>query len=189
MAVAAIAFILCLPAPLLMAQQGWDDHNRSDRTFARDIARNYLESCPPNAILFTQGDNDTYPLWYAQEVEGIRTDIRIVNLSLLGVDWYINQLRHATNDSKAIPLTLSSDKIIGDKRNQIVDNDKSKFKNQTMELSEVIKFIGQDDPKFQIYSEGLDDYFNYVPTKKFKITIDADAMKKIILFLNQWWKR
>jgi len=178
MAVAAIAFILCLPAPLLMAQQGWDDHNRSDRTFARDIARNYLESCPPNAILFTQGDNDTYPLWYAQEVEGIRTDIRIVNLSLLGVDWYINQLRHATNDSKAIPLTLSSDKIIGDKRNQIVDNDKSKFKNQTMELSEVIKFIGQDDPKFQIYSEGLDDYFNYVPTKKFKITIDADAMKK-----------
>jgi hypothetical protein len=177
MALAGIAFLLCLPAPFLMASQGWDDHDRSNRTFARDIARNYLESCPPNAILFTQGDNDTYPLWYAQEVEGIRTDVRIVNLSLLGVDWYINQLRNATNESKPITLALSSDKIIGDKRNQVVDNDKSKFKNSTMELSEVIKFIGQDDPKYQLYSEGLKDYFSYVPTKKMKITIDAEKMK------------
>lgn len=122
---ALVAFIICLSGPILMAQQGWDDHNRSTRTFARDIARNYLESCPPNAILFTQGDNDTYPLWYAQEVEGIRTDIRIINLSLLGVDWYINQLRHATNETQPIQLILSSDKILGDKRNQIVSNEKA----------------------------------------------------------------
>ena len=177
MALAVIAFLLCIPAPFLMASQGWDDHNRSDRTFARDIARNYLESCPPNAILFTQGDNDTYPLWYAQEVENIRLDVKIINLSLLGVDWYINQLRHATNESAPIALTLSADKILGDKRNQVVDNDKSKFKNQTMELKDVLEFIGQDDPKFQVYSEGLEDYFSYVPTKKFKLTIDAEKMK------------
>jgi len=176
-ALAFIAFLICIPAPILMAQQGWDDHNRSGRTFARDIARNYLESCPPNAILFTQGDNDTYPLWYAQEVEGIRTDVKIINLSLLGVDWYINQLRHATNDSKPIKLTLTADKILGDKRNQVVSNDKSKFKNQVMELSDLLKFIGQDDPKYQIYNEGLEDYFSYTPTQKLKITIDADAMK------------
>lgn len=172
------AFLLCAPAPFLMASEGWDDHDRSERTFARDIARNYLESCPPNAILFTQGDNDTYPLWYAQEVEGIRTDVRIVNLSLLGVDWYINQLRHATNDSKPIALTLSEDKILGDKRNQIVTNDKSKYRNQTMELADFINFIGQDDPKYQIYSEGLEDYFSYMPTNKVKITLDAESMKK-----------
>ncbi len=175
---AIVAFLLCIPAPYLMASQGWDDHDRSDRTFARDIARNYLESCPPNAILFTQGDNDTYPLWYAQEVEGIRTDVKIINLSLLGVDWYINQLRHATNDSKPIKLTLGSEKILGDKRNQIVTNDKSKFKNSTMELKDVVDFIGQDDPKYQIYSEGLEDYFSYVPTTKIRLTIDAEAMKK-----------
>ncbi|HRF76920.1 MAG TPA: DUF2723 domain-containing protein [Chitinophagales bacterium] len=177
MALAVVAFLLCIPAPFLMASQGWDDHNRSDRTFARDIARNYLESCPPNAILFTQGDNDTYPLWYAQEVENIRPDVKIINLSLLGVDWYINQLRHATNESAPIALTLSADKILGDKRNQVVDNDKSKFKNQTMELKDALEFIGQDDPKFQVYSEGLEDYFSYVPTKKFKVTIDAEKMK------------
>ena len=175
---ALVAFIICLSGPILMAQQGWDDHNRSTRTFARDIARNYLESCPPNAILFTQGDNDTYPLWYAQEVEGIRTDIRIINLSLLGVDWYINQLRHATNETQPIQLILSSDKILGDKRNQIVSNEKSRYKTNTMELSEFIKFIGTDDPKLQIYSEGLEDYFNYMPTQNLRITIDPETMKK-----------
>lgn len=177
LSLAIIAMLICIPAPILMASQGWDDHDRSDRTFARDIARNYLESCPPNAILFTQGDNDTYPLWYAQEVEGIRTDVKIINLSLLGVDWYINQLRKATNDSKPIQLALSADKIMGDKRNQVVSNDKSKYKNQVMELSEVIKFIGQDDPKYQVYNKGLEDYFSYTPTQKLKVTIDADAMK------------
>lgn len=175
--VGIVAFLMLAPAPYLMATQNWDDHDRSDRTFARDIARNYLESCPPNAILFTQGDNDTYPLWYAQEVEGIRTDIRIVNLSLLGVDWYINQLRNATNDSKPIALTLGPEKILGDKRNQIVSNDKSKFKNTTMDINDFLNFVGQDDPKYQIYSEGLEDYFSYMPTDKLKISIDNEAMK------------
>ncbi|MEZ5014852.1 MAG: DUF2723 domain-containing protein [Chitinophagales bacterium] len=176
MVMSIVAFVICLPAPLLMGAQGWDDHDRSDRTFARDIARNYLESCPPHAILFTQGDNDTYPLWYAQEVEGIRTDVKIINLSLLGVDWYINQLRHATNDSPPIKLSLTPDKIMGDKRNQIVKNEKSKFLNQTFELSDFVKFIGTDDPKIQIYSEVLKDYLSYSPTQNLKITIDSAAM-------------
>ncbi len=168
-----IAGALCLTAPVLMGAQGWNDHDRSERTFARDIARNYLESCPPNAILFTQGDNDTYPLWYAQEVEDIRTDVRIVNLSLLGVDWYINQLRHATNQSGPIALTLSYDKILGDKRNQIVANQESKYAKQTFELKDLIKFVGSDDRKYQLYSEGLEDYFNYLPTQNIKITVDG----------------
>jgi hypothetical protein len=76
-----------------MGKGGWDDHNRSQRYMARDFAMNYLNSCPPNALLITAGDNDTYPLWYAQEVEGIRTDVRIVNTSLLQIDWYIDYLQ------------------------------------------------------------------------------------------------
>ncbi len=172
MATAIVAFLICVPAPLLMAQQGWDDHDRSDRTFARDIARNYLESCPPNAILFTQGDNDTYPLWYAQEVEGIRTDIRIVNLSLLGVDWYINLLRHATNDAAPVNLMLTQDKVLGDKRNQIGSSEKSKYVKSQLELTEFMKFISSDNQKYQDYNEVLEGFVNYVPTQNIKITID-----------------
>lgn len=102
--VAIATTVICLFVPYMMGKAGWDDHNRNGRFMARDFATNYLESCPQNAILFTQGDNDTYPLWYAQEVEGIRTDVRIVNLSLLGVDWYINFLHHAANKSGPVPF-------------------------------------------------------------------------------------
>lgn len=99
------AFAICLLAvPILMAFKGWDDHDRSDKTLAFDSARNYLSTLDKDAILFTEGDNDTYPLWYAQEVDGVRTDVRIINLSLLGIDWYIDQLNYATNDSKPIPM-------------------------------------------------------------------------------------
>ena len=93
------SFAICAIVPLLMAQQEWDDHDRSQKTLAPDLAKDYLESCAQNAILFTFGDNDTYPLWYAQEVEGVRPDIRIINNSLLGIDWYINQLRYKVNEA------------------------------------------------------------------------------------------
>jgi hypothetical protein len=89
----AAALICMLAVPVLMAAEEWDDHDRSKKQLARDLAKNYLESCAPNAILFSFGDNDTYPLWYAQEVEGIRKDVRVINYSLLGIDWYINQMR------------------------------------------------------------------------------------------------
>ncbi|HMC87146.1 MAG TPA: DUF2723 domain-containing protein, partial [Chitinophagaceae bacterium] len=100
-----IAFAVCMLAvPVLMGQQEWDDHDRSKKVLARDLAKDYLESCAPNAILFTYGDNDTYPLWYAQEVEHIRPDIRVINNSLLGIDWYINQLRYKVNESDSIDV-------------------------------------------------------------------------------------
>lgn len=169
--VAIILTVICLSAPVLMGSQGWDDHNRHGRTLARDFARNYLESCPPNAILFTQGDNDTYPLWYAQEVEGIRTDVRIINLSLLGVDWYINQLRHATNDAGKIDLLLGPEKILGDKRNAIRFDNNSKFKNRTLELKEVVLFMGNDKAEaFNAQGE------NYIPSQSLKITVDSASV-------------
>ena len=92
-----------------MGYQNWDDHDRSKRYTARDFAMNYLDSCKPNAILFTMGDNDTFPLWYVQEVENYRTDVRIVNLSLLNTDWYIDQMKKDAYDGKAVPFSMDRD--------------------------------------------------------------------------------
>src|SRR5690606_33385045 len=106
---ALIAIIIGLVAPTIMAAEGWDDHNRSDRFFSVDSASNYLESCEPNAILFTVGDSDTFPLWYAQEVEGIRTDMRVVVLSYYNTDWYIYQSMRRHYESEPFPYTLTEE--------------------------------------------------------------------------------
>src|SRR5690606_38292126 len=87
-----------LAGPVILAKDGWDDHDRSEKYLARDIAKDDLESCAPNAILFTYGDNDTYPLWYVQEVENVRPDVRVVNLSLLSADWYVRQVTKKVNE-------------------------------------------------------------------------------------------
>ncbi len=140
-----VAFALCLLAvPVLMAFKGWDDHDRSDKTLARDTARNYLSSLDKNAILFTEGDNDTYPLWYAQEVEGVRTDVRIINLSLLGIDWYVDQLNNATNDSKPIPMIWKPEDYRGDYLNQAqyVASDRIDA-NAYYPLKEVLQYLNQ----------------------------------------------
>ena len=101
---AAVAYIVGLIVPLQMVSQTWDDHDRSHRYTARDFGENYLNSLEKDAIIFTNGDNDTFPLWYAQEVEGVRTDVRVVNLSYLSTDWYANQMQHPYYDAKAIKM-------------------------------------------------------------------------------------
>lgn len=101
---AAVACVLGIAVPLQMVSQTWDDHDRSGRYAARDFGMNYLSSLDPNAIIFTNGDNDTFPLWYAQEVEGYRTDVRVVNLSYLTTDWYANQLRYPYYDAPAVDI-------------------------------------------------------------------------------------
>ncbi|MFM7023871.1 MAG: protein O-mannosyl-transferase family [Flavobacteriales bacterium] len=116
---AMFALVMTLVVPCLLAAENWDDHDRSGRYSASDIAKCYLESCAPNAILFTNGDNDTFPLWYVQEVEGFRTDVRVVNLSLLNTDWFINQMKRKAYDSEPVPFSLTEDKYREDKRNGI----------------------------------------------------------------------
>jgi hypothetical protein len=109
---------LCfLLVPFVMGYQNWDDHTRAGNYVAPDSARNLLESCARNAILFTNGDNDTFPLWYLQEVEGVRTDVRIINLSLLNTNWYIHQLRDSSNDAPPVPLSVTENYYMGERNN------------------------------------------------------------------------
>ena len=168
---AILAMAICLIVPVLMGAQGWDDHNRSHRFTARDFGKNYLESCAPNAILFTQGDNDTYPLWYAQEVEGIRPDVRIVNLSLLGVDWYIDNLRRKINESDAVIINVDSSSYRGSNRDYIrFYENKSIPQNDYYPLGTVLDFMFSEDKKNKIDYGG--DVLNYVPAKNVFIPVD-----------------
>jgi len=127
----SITLICLLAVPTLMATQNWDDHNRSNRYTARDFAKNYLNTCDSNAIIFTNGDNDTFPLWYAQEVEGIRTDVRVINLSYLNTDWYIDQMKSKAYDSDIVPFSLTYDQYVEGTRDVVYVNN-----NPTLFLSE-----------------------------------------------------
>jgi hypothetical protein len=109
---AVLASALGIAVPVIMGVQGWDDHDRSGKTSARDLATNYLQSCSKNSIIFTNGDNDTFPLWYLQEVEGKRTDVRVCNLSLMGTDWYTNQMKMKSYDSDPLPIKFREDQIL-----------------------------------------------------------------------------
>ncbi|MBK8786903.1 MAG: DUF2723 domain-containing protein [Chitinophagaceae bacterium] len=191
------AGVLCLLAvPVLMASQEWDDHDRSNKTLARDLAIDYLESCAPNAILITFGDNDTYPLWYAQEVQGIRKDIRVINSSLLGTDWYINQLRYKLNDSDPIDAIWSAAQIEGANRDIIyspegIYGNNPAFLNkyrakagitgdpaQPMDLYTMMKdFAGSDDPAKG--ETGRDERnINIFPSKLVSIPVDANFVRQ-----------
>ena len=139
MPVAAAVSGICLLVPVEMACQNWDDHDRSNRYTCRDFAADYLESCAPNAILFTFGDNDTFPLWYAQEVEGIRTDVRVVNLSLAGTDWYLKQTMEKKYDSDPVSFIIKADQYAVNKRNValVYDKDPLEYINEKIAANPV----------------------------------------------------
>ena len=171
------AGVCILAVPVIMANQEWDDHDRGKKVLARDLAIDYLESCAPNTILITFGDNDTYPLWYAQEVEGIRRDIRVINSSLLGTDAYINQLRYKINKSDAIDQVWTPEQIEGAKRDYIyyaplpgVDP------NTYMDLYTMMKdFAGSDDSsKTEATRDGT--ILNVFPSRKVKVPVDVNLV-------------
>jgi hypothetical protein len=174
----AAAGLCFLAVPVLMGTQEWDDHDRSKKTLARDIGRDYLESCPPNALLFSFGDNDTYPLWYAQEVEGIRPDVRVMNYSLLGTDWYINQLRYKVNKSGPYDVLFTPEQIEGNKRDAVLVSALPGFdQNKYYDALDIFKNVtGSDDPKYTRQGDEETSY-NFVPTRHLSVPVDANLVR------------
>ena len=164
-----LATLVGLVVPAVMVADGWDDHDRSNRAPARDLASNYLESCAPNAILFTNGDNDTFPLWYAQEVEGIRTDVRVVNLSLLNTDWYIDQMRRKAYTSEPVPFGMPQEKYRQGTRDVValIPQGKGDYRD----LKEMMKFVSDDRNMQPLFQRNVKDAF--FPTDKFSIPVDS----------------
>lgn len=170
----AIGLVCLLAVPGLMLAQNFDDHDRSERVTARDIAKAYLDSCEKDAILFTNGDNDTFPLWYIQEVEGYRTDVRVVNLSLLNTDWYIDQQMRAVYDGKPVPFTFSHDQYQQGTRDVIYYQDrgvKGRWK-----ATDFIKWVKSESDQTRFSAMGGEKTLMYYPNKKLRVSIDKDQV-------------
>ncbi|WP_319500852.1 DUF2723 domain-containing protein [uncultured Draconibacterium sp.] len=170
---AVLATVISVVAvPGVLASQNWDDHDRSGKYMTRDYAIDYLESCAPNAILFTYGDNDTFPLWYVQEVEGVRPDIKIINTSYLGMDWYISQQQFKTNDADPVPFSFTKDKYYMGRMDAVLFQDRIKG---SVELSEAMEFLGSDDVRTKVkVTSG--ELYDYLPSRDFHITVDKQKV-------------
>ena len=172
-AVAASAVtILLLGVPALMAAQNWDDHDRSNRYTAVEMAKNYLNSVGPNGILVTHGDNDTFPLWYAQEVENVRTDVRIANTSLLGTDWHIDQMKYAMNESAPLDLTVGPKQYLYGTNEFIYIYD---TRDTAFLLSDVMRIFKHPEAKLPLTGGKMVDY---IMSRKFIIPVNKENVLK-----------
>lgn len=167
-----IIAVSLLAAPVLMASQNWDDHDRSGRYTAVAMAKAYLTSCDSNAILFTIGDNDTFPLWYAQEIEKVRTDIKIVNTSLFMTDWYIDQMKTKTYESDPLPISFTHDQYVGDKLDYVAHIPKVESR---WEIKDLIAFI--KNPKSTVDLQN-GQTIHFYPTDKIRIPVDKNSIIK-----------
>lgn len=172
--VAVIATLICLSAPALMAAEGWDDHDRSNRFFSVDSAINYLQSCAKDAILFTGGDNDTFPLWYSQEVEGIRTDMRVVVLSYYNTDWYIGQTMRQTYESQPFPYTLTLDNY-----QQGGPNDYLPYYDAGIKNIDLRQYLDLLKKNYKGLRHPLSSSNNMVPAKELILSVDVDKVKSL----------
>ncbi|WP_338876516.1 DUF2723 domain-containing protein [Spirosoma sp. SC4-14] len=167
---------LCLLVPVMMGAKSWDNHNRNHRYQSVDFAKNLLNSCAPNAVLFTGGDNDTFPLWYVQEVEGFRRDVRVCNLSLLGTEWYIQQMKRKTYESDALPISLEFDNFNKGK-NDIVPFYEVPGVKDGIDLKQYINLIRTNNPAIQVpLTSG--DMTNVLPSSILFLPIDKAAIDK-----------
>ncbi len=166
---AIVASSICLSVPTVLAVENWDDHDRSGRTMARDIGWNYLQSLPKNAIVINYGDNDTFPLWFNQEVDGVRTDVRIMNSSYLGGEWYIDEMKTAANDAAPVPFSLPSSKYsfvndalpVRERVDRVVD------------IKELMDFIKSEDPSTKLpLVDGT--MMDYIPARSIAIPVNKD---------------
>jgi len=159
-----------LIAPILMATQNWDDHDRSGKYTAIAMAKNYLDSCDQNGILFTIGDNDTFPLWYAQEIEGYRTDVKIVCTSLLMTDWYIDQMKMKTYKSDGLPISFNHQQYVADNRDVIIFNKKV---DSRWDLKDFIEFGKREDTLSQVEMES-GHRLHFFPTNKVRFQVNKN---------------
>jgi hypothetical protein len=158
--------LLCLLVPIQMASQTWDDHDRSRRYTTRDFGYNYLTTCEPNAVIFTMGDNDTFPLWYAQEVEGYRTDVRVCNLSYLQTDWYIDQMKRQAYESAPLPVSWNRSQYIQGKHDVAFIRKRT---STPLDVAAVLNAIKTNDSNKR---QGMD----YIPTDMLAIPVDKEAV-------------
>ncbi len=168
-AAGAAAALICLSVPLLMGVVGWDDHDRSNRFFSVDSARNFLASCAPNAILFTGGDNDTFPLWYVQEVEGFRTDVRVIVLSYFNTDWYIEQMTRPAYESEPLPFSLTKENYKQGGPNDYLPYVERPNIKGAINLEQYIKLIKENSPALKMPNARAE--YNTVPARSFYLDV------------------
>ena len=171
-AAATAVSLLCLGVPVLMAQQNWDDHDRSHRYTAVEMARNYLNSVGENGILITHGDNDTFPLWYAQEVENVRTDVRICNTSLLGTDWHIDQMKYACNESAPLPLGVGLDQYLYGTNELVFIYD---VRDTIIPIADVMRVFKHPRAKVELTSGKMVDY---IMSRKISVPVNKENVIK-----------
>ena len=167
----AVGLVCFLAVPCVLAANGWEEHNRSGKTSARDWARNYLAQLPPNSVIFTRGDNDTFPLWYVQEVEGFRTDVRVCNYMLSSGYWYVHQMGRKVYESEKLPLTLTQKEYDNGINESVPIEEEDYFKGKQVELKQVIDFL--HNPK--AVKRYMGNSYNYVPCRNVKLTVDKEA--------------
>ncbi len=172
-AAGATGLVALVLVPGIMAAENWDDHDRSGRYTARDFGANYLESCQPNSLVFTNGDNDTFPLWYNQEVEGVRTDVRVCNLSYFQTDWYIDQMRMKAYESDPIKFTLKPEQYMTGSRDMVYLLDDSRIKRDYVSLTEAVDFIADENPATKLKQA---NDASYIPKKIIRFKIDKEAV-------------
>ncbi len=169
---ATVVSLLFLGVPVLMASENWDDHNRSNRYTAVEMAENYLNSVGKNGILVTHGDNDTFPLWYAQEIEGVRTDVRIVNTSLLGTDWHIDQMKYAVNESAPLDLSVGQRQYLYGTNEIVYLYD---TRDTVFMLSDVMRIFRHPEAKLDLVGGRKVDY---IMSRKFAIPVNKENVIK-----------
>ncbi|MDG1171549.1 MAG: DUF2723 domain-containing protein [Polaribacter sp.] len=171
----AVSIISLIAVPTLMASQNWDDHDRSNRYTTHLNAQAYLESCDENAIMFTIGDNDTFPLWYMQEVEGIRTDVKLVNTSLFATDWYIDQMKRATYDAAPIPSQLQHDQYKYGTLDVAYSLEHPRFKDSVMTIKNLLRWIASDSDVTYVETEN-NTKEKFYPTNRIRIPVNKQKV-------------
>ncbi|MCK3686210.1 DUF2723 domain-containing protein [Maribellus sp. YY47] len=169
--IAGLAALILVPG--IMGAQNWDDHDRSGRYTARDFGANYLNTCQKDGIIFTNGDNDTFPLWYNQEVEGVRQDVRVCNLSYLQTDWYINQMKHKAYDSDPVPFSMTENQYRLGTRDMVYVLDNPRIKRDYIGLKEAVDWIADDNPATKLQQMGD---AAYIPKKEIRFKVDKEAV-------------